>query len=83
MTTDKTIVFGDPLVLVANHGEVCNFTGDRAASDPFEVLPGEWQIAVRNRFGSVTIAKVEHWRVASVPNHVLELLIDGSGESRD
>jgi len=80
----KPIVFGDPLVLVASSGEVCAFAGDRAASDPFEVVHGEWQVAVRARYGTVLIHKVEHWRVADVPNHVLELLIDDrSGESRD
>lgn len=80
MIQKQPIVFGDPLVLITTAGEVCTFTGDSAASDPFEVLPGEWQVAIRNRFGTVGIHKVGHWRVASVPNHVLEMLIDGPGE---
>lgn len=77
------MVFGDPLVQVSNSGAVCAFTGERAASDPFEVLPGAWQVAVRSRHGDVMIQRVEGWRVANVPNHVLELLIDDAGESSD
>lgn len=74
----ERIVFGDPVMMRVG-GQIRPYVGYYAASDPWESLPGVWQIAVGRRFGSVGVdlCLLSDVRKANVPDAVLELLTRG------
>jgi hypothetical protein len=71
----RPIQKGDAIARIPIEGVNIGWTGQTAASDPFESVPGIWNLLVRNATGSVFSAPLDAYYRCDVPFEVITQVV--------
>lgn len=68
----RPIRHGDAIAIYLRDGEMNGWSGLTAASDPYESVPGVWDVLVRQVTGTVTSAPLSRIYRCDVPPEVVQ-----------